>query len=66
MNTVDRLRPALGLVLLLTSVVGAQMPEVGKAAPAFTAEDQGGRSVAFPPKGQWAVLAFYPRAATPG
>jgi peroxiredoxin len=42
------------------------MPEVGKAAPAFTAEDQSGRSVAFPPKGQWAVLAFYPRAATPG
>ena len=61
-----RLPRALCLTLALVGSLGAQMPEVGKPAPSFTCSDQAGNPVAFPPQGHWAVLAFYPRAATPG
>jgi len=53
-------------LLLLVGSVAAQIPEVGKPAPAFAARADDGKSVSFPPTGQWSVLAFYPKAATPG
>ena len=44
------------------------MPEVGKPAPTFSLNDQEGRKVSVGPNedGLWTVLAFYPKAATPG
>ena len=44
------------------------MPEVGQAAPTFRLNDQEGRkvSVGANEDGLWTVLAFYPKAATPG
>ena len=44
----------------------AARPNVGEPAPSFTLKDQRGQDVTFPPKGAWAVLAFYPKAGTPG
>ena len=42
-------------------------PVVGKAAPAFRVNDHTGRGVAVGGKSKaWTVLAFYPKAATPG
>ena len=46
-------------------------PEVGDPAPAFRLNDHTGRAVRIaPPKqgeeGRWTVLAFFPKAATPG
>ena len=46
-------------------------PEVGDVAPAFRLNDHTGRAVRVaPPKegedGPWLVLAFFPKAATPG
>ena len=43
------------------------LPEVGKPAPAFRLNDHTGRAV--PVGGQsdsWRVVAFFPKAATPG
>jgi peroxiredoxin Q/BCP len=43
------------------------VPEVGKPAPAFRLNDDGGRAVAVGGKAAaWTVLAFFPKAATPG
>lgn len=53
-------------LVLLVGAVSAQMPEVGKPAPAFDAKANDGTSVSFPPAGHWSVLAFYPKAGTPG
>ena len=43
-------------------------PEVGDPAPAFRLNDQDGKalSLAQATKDTWVVLAFYPKAATPG
>ena len=45
-----------------------KMPEVGARAPDFRLNDQTGKAVRFEDarKGRWAVLAFFPKAATPG
>ncbi len=47
------------------------IPEVGKPVPAFRLNDHTGAAVAIAPdakasEGNWTVLAFYPKAATPG
>jgi thioredoxin-dependent peroxiredoxin len=41
--------------------------EVGKKAPAFTLQDEGGKKVKLSDlAGQWVVLYFYPKDDTPG
>jgi peroxiredoxin len=49
------------------------VPAVGKPAPAIRLNDHAGRATALPsvaettqPAGHWTVLAFYPKALTPG
>ena len=43
------------------------VPAVGKSAPAFRLNDHTGRAVAVGGKAaRWTVLAFYPKAMTPG
>lgn len=66
------------LVLLAAAGVLAQEPQpqptpapatagVGAPAPAFRLNDHGGKAVAVGgPAAKWTVLAFYPKAATPG
>lgn len=54
------------LALVLSAGATAQMPEVGAPAPSFTLKSHEGKDTAFPPKGEWAVLAFYPKAMTGG
>ncbi len=65
------------LSLLLQSPVSRQdpeptaaptpYPEVGKAAPALRLNDHHGHAVAIGGAAEtWTVLAFYPKAATPG
>ena len=42
-------------------------PEVGKPAPAFRLNDHTGRAVKIGGKSDtWTVMAFFPKAATPG
>ncbi|MBI5849714.1 MAG: redoxin domain-containing protein [Planctomycetes bacterium] len=42
-------------------------PEIGKPAPAFRLNDQLGNAVAVGGEtDHWVVLAFYPKASTPG
>lgn len=42
-------------------------PQVGKPAPAFRLNDHTGAAVRVGRKSEtWTVLAFYPKAATPG
>ncbi len=42
-------------------------PELGKPAPLFRLNDHAGRTVPFGGKRSgWTVLAFFPKAATPG
>lgn len=45
-----------------------KIARVGAPAPAFRLNDQAGKAVALFDKapGVWTVLAFYPRAMTPG
>ena len=60
--------------LSLTQAVPDQAPArpaVGDAAPALRLNDQHGQAVTVAPPAQgtdgaWTVLAFYPKAATPG
>ncbi|NOT28880.1 MAG: hypothetical protein HOP15_00365 [Planctomycetes bacterium] len=60
------------LVLLTTGIQDTtkpapKKPEVGKPAPALRLNDQGGKIVALGGKrASWTVLAFFPKAATPG
>ncbi|MAB90453.1 MAG: hypothetical protein VX913_08515 [Planctomycetota bacterium] len=54
------------IVLALAATSAAQMPGVGTKAPSFTLKNHEGNDTAFPPKGAWAVLAFYPKAMTGG
>ena len=45
----------------------AKMPEVGKPAPALRLNDHHGKIVELGGKrANWTVLAFFPKAATPG
>lgn len=45
----------------------AEAPVVGQPAPAIRLNDDTGTAVAVGGKGErWTVLAFYPKAATPG
>ena len=56
-------------VVVLVSFAGmayGQIPQVGSMAPKFVAKDHMGKDVTFPPLGSWSVLAFYPRASSPG
>jgi peroxiredoxin len=47
--------------------VGAKVPKVGEAAPAFWLPDQNGRVRSLSDFGAtWLVLYFFPRADTPG
>ena len=62
----------LGLLAAL-SVVGVRQEQgspltAGTDAPSIRLNDQDGRAVAVfpPPEGTWTILAFYPKAATPG
>ncbi len=42
-------------------------PEVGAAAPTFRLNDHAGKAVQIGGKSEhWTVLAFFPKAATPG
>ena len=45
------------------------MPEVGNPAPTFRLNDHTGRAVTIGEEsedGRWTVMAFFPKAATPG
>ena len=43
------------------------VPEVGKPAPSFRLNDDKGRAVRVGGRAKtWTVVAFYPKAATPG
>lgn len=53
-------------VLVLAAGLRAQAPAVGDRAPAFEAPAHSGKQLAFPAAKRWSVLAFYPRAGTPG
>jgi len=39
---------------------------IGRAAPTGRLNDHTGRAVSIGPSERWTVLAFYPKAATPG
>lgn len=65
--------PLLALAVLLSPLAlqdpedAPALPEVGKPAPAFRLNDQDGTAVAVGGAAErWRVLAFYPKAATPG
>ena len=66
--------PALACAALLSVVAlqdpasrPAKGPQVGQAAPAFVLNDHNGSAVAVGGKADtWTVLAFYPKAMTPG
>lgn len=46
---------------------GPRLPEVGKPAPSFRLNDHEGKAAAVGGESEsWTVLAFYPKAATPG
>ena len=52
-----------------TPAATTTMPTVGSAAPEFRLNDQQGHLVALGAArsdGKWTVVAFYPKAATPG
>jgi len=73
------MKPLLLSLLAAATVMLAQQardthttrPDVGDVAPTFRLNDQSGHAVRIaPPKqdeqGHWTVLAFFPKAATPG
>ena len=57
-------------VLLLWRIVwasAARLPRNGEAAPAFSLQDQDGRTRSLDDfRGKWLALYFFPRADTPG
>lgn len=58
---------ALATVLLATSAIASEPPEVGAAAPKFKLQDQTGKWHSLGDyKGKWVVLYFYPKDNTPG
>ena len=62
----NQILSAVLLVAAVGTTANAQQPDVGAVAPAIKCKDHLGRETSFPPAGSWAVLAFYPKAATPG
>lgn len=66
--------PVLALALLSAPIlaqdpapVDSAMPKVGAMAPTFRLNDHEGRAVDVGGTAKaWTVLAFYPKAATPG
>jgi peroxiredoxin Q/BCP len=58
----------LSLTLLVTgSVLAADLPAEGSAAPDFTLQSQEGKTVSLKDfRGQWVVLYFYPKDMTQG
>ena len=54
------------LVAAASAMASAQGPNIGATAPTIKCKDHRGVETSFPPAGSWAVLAFYPKAATPG
>ena len=66
MSSSHRVLSSAAMVLVLGASSAGQMLKVGQKAPSFTCQSHEGKDTTFPPKGQWAVLAFYPKAATPG
>jgi len=61
----------LSIVALLSATLipqsGAKKPEVGKPAPTVRLNDHHGNIVELGGKrANWSVLAFFPKAATPG
>lgn len=58
------------LVLLLWRIVWAsasRLPRIGDQAPAFSLQDQEGRTRSLDDfRGKWLALYFFPRADTPG
>ena len=69
------MRSALLTFTILAATLGAQDPEparattpvVGAAAPVFRVNDHTGAAVRVGGEAKtWTVLAFYPKAATPG
>lgn len=60
---------ALFVALTVASTQEApKTPKIGDKAPAIRLNDQDGRAVAIGPRKdeQWSVLAFFPKASTPG
>ena len=60
---------AVLLTVTLQGVPGTTMklPEIGKPAPTFRLNDHTGKATPFGGKRPgWSVLAFFPKAATPG
>ena len=66
---------ALALALVLPATLaqdeakrGPVLPEVGKPAPVIRLNDHEGRAVRLGPGAseRWSVLAYFPKAATPG
>ena len=69
--------PVLAVLLLSGALLASQeadkrptvptLPELGSAAPAFKLNDHEGKLVAVGGEvDHWTVLAFYPKALTPG
>ena len=60
----------LAAILLAAAALPAQgdpFPAIGKPAPVFTVKDHDGKDVTVGGKSEtWTVLAFYPKAMTPG
>ena len=57
----------IGLVLGLAAIGSARGLEVGAAAPDFSAQATGGKTVTLAERrGEWVVLFFYPRSFTGG
>ncbi len=58
------------IALAATQSTGKADPkvEIGKPAPSFRLNGEDGKAVQLGPGGEafWTVLAFYPKAATPG
>jgi len=65
---------ALGLALAMLmphqdTTEKPTMPEVGKPAPTFRLNNHEGKAITIAPREEeptWTVLAFFPKAATPG
>lgn len=64
--------PTVALAMLLAQQgenAAPRRPEIGKPAPVIRLNDQHGKAVQIAPReggARWTVLAFFPKAATPG
>lgn len=66
-HTPLRLSVAAALSVGLITGVGADPPEVGQPAPNFTLPDQNGKMHTLSDyRGKTVILAFFPKADTPG